>query len=520
MKTNRSRTPFRLRKAGSAITLLVAWALLACLPAPLQAYVIDDFEHGRRFMLYGMNGVPEWELMGGELRFSLPGPFTDLAVCLYRQHVFELPEGQPVEFSLDLVSANRGDVFVNFSVEFAQGIPLLSSARWGYEVAVLHNRVILEKVWNGSLIRVQDRTVPHNTDPKTLSTTLTRQGPDLTIATKVVLRDDPQTVILSYTYTDHPGASAEPLAFISLGSGSLQGLGGWETVVDNLRCSRGPGPHALGIRGDGTTEAALTWASSDIVLESASVLGPWRPCPEAVKLVSGGYTCTVPAGDAARFFRPAMGYHISDAFAGGAFWNWETTAVVPDATLRPAWTVSGGRGRIYGAGTRNEDFTLRWGAGIWYRDCVSTVDIVDWGDAMDGASFGILLRAKPDTALWYSKTAGLPEQRYAGLLTFKKADNPAESALSITGPGGAVLKEQRFAAVNPDKQYRLRFWAVGDQLTLELFDLANPGTPIQTVAVTDGQVPEGMDGLYGTKSAGGTYEVWIDQFMLTGATVY
>jgi hypothetical protein len=61
---------------------------------------------------------------------------------------------------------------------------------------------------------------------------------------------------------------------------------------------------------------------------------------------------------------------------------------------------------------------------------------------------------------------------------------------------------------------------VGDQLTLELFDLAALETPIQTIQTTDGRVPEGMDGLYGTKSAGGTYEVWIDQFVLTGTTVY
>ncbi len=172
------------------------------------------------------------------------------------------------------------------------------------------------------------------------------------------------------------------------------------------------------------------------------------------------------------------------------------------------------------AGVNNKDFLARSNIGIWYRDCVATVDILDWGDAMEDAAFGILLRAQPDTVMWFPTTAGLPADRYLGLLTFKKADNPAESALSITGPGGELLREQRFAAVNSDKEYRLRFWAVGDQLTLELFDKENLDAPIQTITVTDGRIAEGMDGLYGTKSAGGTYEVWIDQYMMNGATVY
>jgi hypothetical protein len=239
-------------------------------------------------------------------------------------------------------------------------------------------------------------------------------------------------------------------------------------------------------------------------------------------LGEGGYTLTVQSGDSARYFRLVGGRHVFDSLetSGG----WQTTAVVPGGTLRPVWypLPAVGQARIYGTGPRNEDFVVRfgWGDGDPWRDCVGTLDIVDWGNAMEDATLGILLRVKPENPLWFADD-GLPDQRYAGLLTFKKADNPAESALAITGPGGTVLREVRFPAVSPEKQYRLRFWALGDQLTLELFDRANLNSPIQPlVTVTDGRIPEGLEGVYGTKSAGGTYEVWIDQIVFNGAAAY
>ena len=521
MTIRKENTPIGPQRAGGeiGITLLAAWALLAWAPAPARAHVIDDFEHGQKFMYWGDGGQPETDFADGQLRLRLPTR-NSFASGLYRQYIFELPAGQPVQFNLDLVSANGSDVYGGLFVEFAQETPLKPTDRQ-YAVFALHSRVMMLKGWDGVQTVYFDESVTWSTAPKTLSLTLTRQGRDVQVAATVALRDEPHTVFFSRTVTDRPTAADGPLVFVGFEGYCKDSTPGAEITVDNLTCSAEPAPHRLRMTGTGATERTLEWPGSDIALEADSLQGPWRPCPEPVTLGNAGYLCTVPLGGSARYFRTVMGYHASDSFEGGTQWAWKTTSVVPGGPLPPAWNcyTAQGRGRILGPATRNQDFMLRWGAGIWYRDCVSTVDIADWGNDMADATFGILLRAKPETELWYSTTDGLPEQRYAGLLTFKKADNPNESALSITGPGGALLKEQRFGAVNPDKEYRLRFWAVGDQLTLELFDLADPGTPIQAVTVMDGQVPEGMDGLYGTKSAGGTYEVWIGQFMFTGATV-
>ncbi|HOY59873.1 MAG TPA: hypothetical protein PK640_17285, partial [Verrucomicrobiota bacterium] len=280
--------------------------------------------------------------------------------------------------------------------------------------------------------------------------------------------------------------------------------------------------HCCGYSPEGT-QPTLAWSGRYVALESDSVQGPWRLCPEAAVLGVGEYTATVIVGPAARYFRLVNGYYSVDTFESPNRLPWGTTSVVPENTLRPLWSTDypGSRGRIFGTETRNEDFMLRYDNSFWFTDCVGTVDILDWGDAMEGASFGILLRARPAHETWYSDASGLPEDRYAGLLTFKRADNPAESALAITGPAGEVLSEERFPAVNPDRQYRLRFLTVGDQLTLELFDRDNLSTPIRPpLTATDGRIPNGMIGLYGTKSAGGTYEVWIDQFLSSGVTVY
>ncbi len=297
-----------------------------------------------------------------------------------------------------------------------------------------------------------------------------------------------------------------------------------EVVVDNLDCSEDQSPVLLDIRPRNAGEATLAWPGVHVALESDSVQGPWRPYPEPLVLGEGEYTTTIGLSGSSRYFRVARGSEQFDSFdkAWSESWAWQTASVVPGSTLRPLRTHEAAlsRLRVRGDGSSNEDFMLRSNIGIWYRDCVGTVDIIDWGETMDDAAFGILLRAKPQTPLWFTDTPGLPEERYAGLLTFKKADNPAESALSITGPGGEVLKTERFPAVNPDKQYRLRFWAVGDQLTLELFGWDNLVDPIKTIAVTDGRVSEGMDGMCGTKSSGETYEVWIDQYLGAGTFAY
>ena len=100
-------------------------------------------------------------------------------------------------------------------------------------------------------------------------------------------------------------------------------------------------------------------------------------------------------------------------------------------------------------------------------------------------------------------------------MTFQKGGSSGESVLSITGPGGEVLERRRFAAVDPARQYRLQFSAVSDRLRLDLFDRQDLATPMVSCTARDGRVTEGNDAMYGTKSAGATYDVTIDDYCIS-----
>ena len=129
----------------------------------------------------------------------------------------------------------------------------------------------------------------------------------------------------------------------------------------------------------------------------------------------------------------------------------------------------------------------------------------------------MLLRVKPPKENWFLDD-GLPDPRYAGLLTFKRAGSPSESELALLGPGGSPIEVKRFPAVDPAKRYRLQFSAVGQQLMLHLFDLANLEVPVQTCVGSDDAVSEGMAGMQGTIAAGGAFDVTIDRFIVNGST--
>ncbi len=502
---------------------------------PIQDfYVIDDFEQGRKFTTpWGDVGQPEWDFVGGEFNVRLAKANSWTSFFYWPDGVYELAEGQPVEFRLDVVSAYSSDVYVQLGAFFAN-----EGDDRGYSTGMYlnNNKVFLDKAYGGATSFFLDQTVAANSNPKTISLTLTREGDNMRVGVRVVLRDDPQQVLFAREVIDYPGADAmvsgqdpgpPPLGPVTA---VFWNCGTWianaEVVVDNLACSEDQAPVLLDIRPKNLSEATLAWPGINVALESDSIQGPWRPYPEPLVLGEGEYTTSIGLSGSSRYFRVVRGLEQLDSFdktpSASWAWMWQTASVVPGNYLRPVRTYETAFGRLHvrGGGSSNEDFMLRSNVGVWYRDCVGTVDIIDWGETMEDAAFGILLRAKPQTPLWFTDTPGLPEERYAGLLTFKKADNPAESALSITGPGGEGLRTERFPAVNPDKQYRLRFWAVGEQLTLELFDRDNLVDPIKTIAVTDGRVSEGMDGMCGTKSSGETYEVWIDQYMGSGTFAY
>lgn len=504
---------------------LVVVAVLVWVAMPLRAEVIDDFSGPKKFIVNGWPSSAACSLADGQLKITVPeGEGWAIAGHL-RNYV--LPEGEPVEFRADFVSANRAGVEVGLKVEFAgTGPGYYGIYRW-------YDRVVLWKGWGDQGCGFYDRPVETGTDPLTLSLTLTRQGTSLNLAAKVVLRDNLQVVFADWQVldtpgreraelnTDGPGPPQGAITVVGLDFMAPEGAGGQaEAVFDNLVCSHAATPDTVTIRPVATGDVELGWNGASLALTADTVSGPWRPCAQSVgdSLSRGASPITLAASASQQFFRVVSGISVHEPFTatsslGGMVWK--IGPAVAEGTAAPAFGPTGGRGRVLGMGSRNADFVLRKGLIGWLQhDGVTSVDIVDWDETMEEASFGLVLRAKPATDLWAADTDGLPHDRYAGLLTFKQVGSPSESVLSLTGPGGEVLELRRFPAVDPARQYRLRFWAVGDRLTLELFDLAQPEVPIVTCAATDARLPAGLEALCGTKSASDRYDVTIDNWVL------
>lgn len=518
---------FRLRHGPWRTRLLAIAALLAWLTLPMSADVIDDFEHGKRFYTYAQGGIPEFEFVEGQVRCTLPNAST--TAPFWYIPTYELPEGTPVEFKVDVVSLNSSDAFARLSVAFTKPPDVVRSSGRFYSVYWLWGRVVATKEYERRVLYWLDTSTPYTTEAVTLSLTLTRQGEHLKVGVKGVQRDDPDHVVFAREWTDSPSIQGDgdngppmdgPVTAVGIGCGSISSTPPRpQGVFDNVECSANPMPQNVGISLPVGKGAHLEWQSISIVLEALDVNGPWVPCPEVVSCNTGVLSVSTPLEGLNRFFRVVPGMQTVDRFdKTWDFTSWETASLIPGQILRPVFSMSGGRGRLRGVDTRNTDVVLFWGfPDPPMRDSVASVDIADWDETMEDAAFGILLRVKSEQEVWLCETEGLPQQRYAGILTFKKAESPADSELSITGPGGEVLATQRFPVMDPAKEYRLRFWAVGDRLTIELFDLANLATPLITCAATDGRVPAGRDALFGTKSVTGTYDVTIDNYELSGA---
>ncbi len=524
MKLSNAHIHLRTQRAEGYATLLALPALLLWLVMPLGADVIDDFSEGRKFSLYARDRAPEWEIVDGQLHFGLPASTTYGSFWYLQTH--ELPEGQPVEFRLDVVSLNDPNVAAGLAVIFCSPPDAPRGAGRAYDLFYLRGRVALVKGSEAATYHVFDSSCRGTSDPVTLLLTLTRQGDNLKVGTKVVRRDDPLDVLFQNgDFTDTPSVQgtgdngappAGPVTGVGVMCETVNGAQvSLQAVFDNLECSAAPTPRFLEIQRPAGLASRLEWRSWSILLEASGLGGPWRPWPEVACEDGGAYGVSIPLSESARFFRVARGSQRLDNF--GTFWDftsWKTAPMGGGQGRRPGFVMVNGHGRLRGLGNGNQDFFMYWGfSDVPAGESVASVDILDWDETMEDAAFGLLLRVKSEKDVWLPGIEGLPHDRYAGLLTFKKAGSPSESVLSLTGPGGEPLEIKRFPAVDPAKQYRLRFWAVGDRLTLELFSLDDLSRPIETCEAIDGRVPEGVgEALYGTKSASGTYDVTIDRF--------
>ncbi len=524
--------PGRVRRHPSLMAVL-GITLAACMSGPMQGDVIDDFENGYRFWANNGGEGSHVEIIDGQIQLSAP-PEGRLNLLYIPVH--SIPETETLTFTADVISMSSPTWRAGLGCEFnTTPEHAHSSSLGGYGVYRLSRELRIAKWWTvggvpmgGSWL--DQAALPAFNDPETVRLSLTRQGDSLRVFGESVDRAT-GNVLASVTFLDTPDVDpTTTLAdqdngapFLELTRDVFLEINGWpnggEVVFDNLACSHPPMPQTLEIERASDSTAAVTWEGEAALMEStASPQGPWTPCIAEVSNTESRFTGQVPLLDSQRFFALGTGRYLAHRFDDLGPWH-TAKADVGAAGVNLGLRVSGGQASVHGHHLGDRDFLLRWGVtGVWWRDCVASVDVSDWGpDMEEGATFGIVLRAKPRTGVWLIEEEGLPPNRYIGLLTFNKPGSPAESTLSITGPGGELLAESSpFPAVDPAKDYRLRFWAVGDQLTAELFDLDDLTDPVAACEVTDDRCPTGIEALFVKPSPTGSTEIVFDNFLLWG----
>lgn len=468
---------------------------------------------GGRSSISWARAAPELAVVDGQCQLTLTSP-QDYAVCWYAR-TYDVPAGQPLELRMDVISLNGDDVLTGLGVTFGQ--PTEKPNNNAYVVYYSNRRVALLKDVGLQSLTLFDQGMRQIAEPVTLSLTLTRQGASMGVRVKAVLRDRPGEEAFSRQVLDPSPLSGPVCAVIfnitTIGSSVPRP----QVICDNLAISAEAMPERLEATPAAEGKVKLAWCNQGVLLESTSLDGPWQPCPEVFSWKDGAFGLSVPAGEPARFFRVGTGMQVVDRFkTTEPFTPWLVTSPVGDTIHCPRMVVTGGRGRIRGNRATNQDFVLGWDFSFWlHRTALASVDILDWDETMQDAEFGLLLRVRSTQPLWICQTEGLPHDRHAGLLAFRKESSPGESVLSITGPGGEVLERRRIPAVDPARQYRLQFSAVGDRLRLALFDLANLGHPLEICEARDQRVSEGRAALYGTRSANDLYDVTIGEYRLT-----
>jgi hypothetical protein len=117
--------------------------LLAWLATPLRADVIDDFIGPKKFVAFGATANTT-HTPDGELRCSAPTPWSSAAFW-YMNGTYGLPDGQPVEFRLDVVSLSHSGVFAGLGVAFPTPPAAPRGSGRVYALYWPHDRLVLNK---------------------------------------------------------------------------------------------------------------------------------------------------------------------------------------------------------------------------------------------------------------------------------------------------------------------------------------------------------------------------------------
>jgi MYXO-CTERM domain-containing protein len=139
-----------------------------------------------------------------------------------------------------------------------------------------------------------------------------------------------------------------------------------------------------------------------------------------------------------------------------------------------------------------------------YTDFGISVNVLDWNAAEPDTIIGVLART---SNIGLGTTSG-----YGALL-----DVGGSFVIQvITGEVGTTLATTPVAGLTPTADYRILFQGVGQNLTAQLFDLANPLVPLATIGATNATYGSGVNGVFvydSSTAANHTAQATFDNYL-------
>lgn len=185
---------------------LIALSLLLSLTTGLQAKVLDNFDDNIKKDWTDFTFIPGVGLpveTGGQFKFTLPPIGQSIFVASTKSsQTFTVEDGKTIEFRVDLVYGKGKDSFAILAF-----IPKSSSASslGGYGFAKSTTDILVTK-GIGKYFYAQNPPEPLKNENVTMVLSLTGQGANVLINTKLLDKDDGNKVIFEQTFLDTPAA--------------------------------------------------------------------------------------------------------------------------------------------------------------------------------------------------------------------------------------------------------------------------------------------------------------------------
>jgi len=291
---------------------------------------------------------------------------------------------------------------------------------------------------------------------------------------------------------------------------------GWLSLIPLLATSLPAQPTGPDLTIEHSTNGTclLTWpvtTSNYVVLSTTNLEGTWVPCLNHVSEAAGLCHMSVAAPHRQEYFRLVEGYY--DDFEDGELEGWMLYCMDPAFENIVNLDVTNGHLRIHGTWSGERQVYCLY-TNLTLRNCAVSLDILDWANGSTNSIHSALLTCFETGVVTTNR------QHYYSGVSVTPPDSPTQSsiwAFKWWGTGGQSGGEEFFPKINPANDYRLTCSLVDGQMIVEIYDLTELSTPLQTLIATTDNSPlaAGWPGIFANdKGSGGLLDITFDNFVI------